>query len=269
MKPTLVLRLEHAFIPGKDPAAARSIGEILTRPCFALLGRVCLETYAGRSKRHATKSAAAIASYLCDPECDVVDLDPGRGRELIAGAYIVSGMSREADNWEVYPAPLCSNVVVPLDPDTRSACMGAFLDLAIALRAIAGCVSTEMDYGLADKLARGRGIPTVEDALQQPGLSIRRLRERRAYDMRKLDRRIHGPEWGLFLSREHLRALPATEIEASGVFAEVHRLTDELVFLQLTSDPANALRADYDQLLDPAREVLAPLLMDISRITVE
>jgi hypothetical protein len=44
------------------------------------------------------------------------------------------------------------------------------------------------------------------------------------------------------------------------VFHQVRRLRDELVFLQLTADPADALRPDFDALLDPVRRVLAPVL---------
>jgi hypothetical protein len=55
------------------------------------------------------------------------------------------------------------------------------------------------------------------------------------------------------------RSTPSA-LEASGVFHEVRRLSDDLVFLQLTDDPADALRPDFDTLLDPVRRVLAPIL---------
>ncbi len=78
--------------------------------------------------------------------------------------------------------------------------------------------------------------------------------------MRRLDREVPSPEWGLFLSRAHLEKVPASALEASGVFHQVRRLSDDMVFLQLTADPLDALRPDFDALLEPVRKVLAPVL---------
>ncbi len=146
------------------------------------------------------------------------------------------------------------------EPEHTRARVDAFCELAVTVRAIAGCVSVEMDHGMAQRLAIGRAAVILERDLQQPGMTVRRLCERRTYNKSNLDRQVPGPEWGLFLGPGHLAVISADVLEASGVFHLVRRLGEELVFLQLTDDPADALRPDYDQLLDPVRRVLAPLL---------
>lgn len=259
MEPTLAIRLKHAFIPGRDAAAVAAVAEILTRPCFAELRRVALETDKGRVMHHSATSRERVHALMQDPTCDMVSVDSGRRDELVAKARIETGLLRDAGYWDAYPAPLMSTMAVPHDASLTGARLAAFCELAVALRALAGCTSVEMDFNMADRLAHGQ-TPTPRKGLAQPGMTVRRLRERRSYDQRTSDRQVPSPEWGLFLSRGHLEQIPVSALEDSGAFHEVRRLGDELVFLQLTADPADALRPDFDAMLDPARRVLAPIL---------
>lgn len=259
MPPSVVLRLDHALIPSRDATVPGTVAEIMTRPCFAPLTRVALDTRQGRRMRHTTTSAEAIQAFLCDPRCDAVVLDSGRHGELTADAFLPTGLVIEPDYWDAYPAPLEPYVIVPHEPALVRARVEAFCDLAMAVQAVAGCVSMEIDQRLAQRVGIGASSQPAKLVDMQPGLTLQRLRERRRYDMRKLDREVPSPEWGLFLSRRHLDVVPASALEASGVFHQVRRLGDDLVFLQLTADPADALRPDYDALLDPVRRVLAPI----------
>jgi hypothetical protein len=259
MPPSLVLRLEHALVPARDATVVRTMADIMTRPCFAPLTRVALDTRQGRSMRHTQTSAEAIQAYLSDPKCDAVLMDSGRHGELIADAFLPTGLALEPDYWDIYPAPLGLYVVVPHESEFRAR-IDSFCELATVVDAIAGCVSTEIDWRLAQRVGLGSGTHPDKLVHMQSSLTMRRLSERRSYDKRKLDRELPSPEWGLFLSRGHLEKVPASALEASGVFHQVRRLSDELVFLQLTADPADALRPDFDALLDPVRMALAPVL---------
>lgn len=260
MQPTLVLRLEHAVVPGRDPTVAGTMANIMTRPCFAPLQRVALETHTGRSVGHTGTSAAVIQEYLRDPRCDVVAMDSGRQGDLIAEARLPTGLLLRPSSWAAYPAPMVINIIVPHEPGLAMARIDAFCEIARIVRATAGCVSMEGDYRLARRVGIGNSTMPAKLVDMQPGLTLRRLAERRSHDLRKLDREVPSPEWGLFLSRGHLEKVPASALEASGVFHQVRRLSDELLFLQLTDDPADALRPDFDAMLDPVRRVLAPVL---------
>ncbi len=187
-------------------------------------------------------------------------MDSGRQGELSASALLPTGLVLEPDYWVAYPAPLSLKVIVPHDPGFARARIDAFCDLAVAVQAVAGCVSVENSLHLAQQVSFATLTQPANLVNMQPGLTLRRLAERRSYDKRKLDREVPAPEWGLFLSRGHLDLVSANDLEASGVFHQVRRLGDDLVFLQLTGDPADALRPDYDDLLDPVRRVLAPVL---------
>jgi hypothetical protein len=260
MQPTLVLRLEHALVPARDATAVIAMAEIMTRACFAPLKRVSLETRSGRNLRHTKSTAEAVHAYLCDPRCDVVDMDSGRQGDLIAKARLSTGLTLEPDYWVAFPAPLELHIIVPHDPELARARVDAFCELAAVVQAVGGCVSIENGFDLAQHVAYCRLVKPAKLVDMQPGLTLRRLAERRSYDLRKLDREVPSPEWGLFLSRWHLEKVSASALEDSGAFHQVRRLSDELVFLQLTADPADALRPDFDAMLDPVRRVLSPVL---------
>jgi hypothetical protein len=240
---------------------ALPVAEILTRPCFAELRRVALETDKGRVMRHSATSRERVQALIQDPACDMVNMDSGRHEELVAAARIETGLLRDASYWNAFPAPLMSTMVVPHEASLTEARLEAFCELAVTLRALAGCTSVEMDFGKASSLSLGQ-TPTPRKGLIQPGMTLRRLQERRShsYSQRASDRQIPSPEWGLFLGRGHLDQVSAGALAASGAFHDVRRLGDDLAFLQLTADPMDALRPDYDELLEPARRALAPLL---------
>ncbi len=183
MTPTIVLRLSHAFIPGRDEAAAAAVAEILTRPCFAPLRRVALETARGRTMQHGKTTTERVKALMQDPRCDIIDMNSGRQPELTASARIATGLLRTADYWDAFPGPLQPRIVVPHEPEHTGARIEAFCELAVILRAIAGCVSVEMNHGMADGLGIGNATPSRERGLPQPGMTVRRLRERRAYDI--------------------------------------------------------------------------------------
>jgi hypothetical protein len=258
--PTLVLRLEHALVLGRDATVARAVADIMVRQCFSPLKRVALETRTGRRMRYAKISSEVIREYLCDPQCDVVDMDSGRQDPLTAAARLDTGLFLTPSAWAAYPAPLEPHVIVPHAPELAAARIDAFCELAEVLGAVAGCVSVEDGFGMAQKLGIGLSFPSLERALQQPGMTERRLRERRTYSLRKVDRELPAPEWGLFLGPGHLERVSIEALEASGAFHHVRRLGEKQLFLRLTADPADALRSGYDELLEPVRRVLAPLL---------
>jgi hypothetical protein len=259
MEPTLALRLEHAFIPGRDAGASAAVAEILTRPCFAELRRVALETNKGRVMRHSATSRERVQALMQDPKCDMVNMDSGRHGELVADARIETGLLRDADYWDSFPAPLMSTVTAPHEASLMGARLEAFCELAVVLRAMAGCLSLEMNFRMACRLVNGN-TPTPRKGLRQPGMTLRRLQERRSYTQKISGRQIPSPEWGLFLGRGHLDQVSADALAATGAFHRVRVLGDDLVFLQLTADPADALRPDFDAMLDPVRRVLAPVL---------
>jgi hypothetical protein len=260
MQPTLVLRLAHALMPARDAMVVSTMAEIMMRPCFAPLKRMSLETRRGRNLHYTRPSSEVIRAYLCDPQCDVVDMESGRQGDLIAQARLPTGLLLEPDYWVAYPAPLKIYIILPHDPGLARTRIDAFCELALVVQATAGCVSMENGFGLAQRVGLGGSTQPAKLVHMQPGLTLRRLAERRRYDLRKLDREVPAPEWGLFLSRGHLDVVSADALEASGVVHQVRRLSDDLVFLQLTADPADALRPDFDALLDPVRRVLAPVL---------
>lgn len=267
--PYLALRIDHAFAPAEDADACQAIADLLTRDCLRPLAHLALETVQGKRQRHAGLSAATVVEFLREPSCDALHADSGRQQTLTAMARIVTGRNRAL--FSAYVAPQVSGLLLPHDPDLLTARLDAFRELAVVLRAVAGCVSLEWDFDLAVAVMGGHSPPPLERMLHYPGMSESRAREREAYQLafETLDSQLPGPEWGIFLSAEHLRRLSADEMEHGGAFTAVSPLTDDLVYLQLTDDPSDALRHDYDYRLDSARAVLAPIFMDVSDVHVE
>lgn len=265
--PYLVLRIDHSFTPCAHTEACMAIAEILMHPGFEPLTHVALETLHGEQPSSERLSADAIVAFMADERCDAVDLNTGR--QLVAHARVTTGRNNHLYSADV--APCASIAVLPHEPALLAARIESFLALATVLHAVAGFITLEPGFGMASSLAIGSAQLPLERALLQPGMSERRVRERSAHALvyGTLDREIPGPEWGLFLSTEHLRQLSADRIEHAGAFVAVSRLGDDLVYLQLTDDPSDALRFDYDDRLDSARAVLAPILMDVSDVRVE
>lgn len=272
-EPSLAVRLHYWFEPGKDEAARRAIAEIFMRPCFAPLERVAWDNDHGRTTGHTIKSHAVIEAYLGNPLCDMVKLDSGRNRELVAVANVWTGwtdLTHGGLNELKRPADWVTVIVLPHDPDQVRARVQACCDLARVLRVFHGAISNEVCMGAGHEFGLRIHPSPLEEALKDPGMSVQRVRERecqwRIHET--WDQEIGSPEWGMFLGREHLRRLPLERIEASGVFARVDRLAEDLAYIQLTDDPMDALRDEYDQMLEPARAVLAPIQADLSRVRV-
>lgn len=116
--------------------------------------------------------------------------------------------------------------------------------------------------------SRGGRWLTTEGA---PGLGPQRFRERRGrghYDDR-LVAELAGVEWGTFLGPGHLARLDLDQVRASGAFACIREVTPQLAYLQVSDDPADDLTEGLETKLQAARRALAPLLMDVTGISLE
>ncbi len=77
-------------------------------------------------------------------------------------------------------------------------------------------------------------------------------------------------EWGTFLGPGHLARLDLGQVRASGAFARVVELAaGQLVYLQVSEDPTEDLTEGVEAKLQEARRALAPVLMDVSGISLE
>jgi hypothetical protein len=212
--------------------------------------------------------------FLVDPRCDSVDIEASGSSSADAYTTIATGRFteslREEPGDDVLLTEL-SGFYLPAEPALHSARIDASCELAVHVRAIVGCISLEPGWRMAHGVKSGGAPPPLAESLTFPGFTEQRVRERTAYADHPLplEHRIWGPEWGLFLSRGHLEHVPLARIQASGVFARAEALSADLAYLQLTDDPADCLRDDYDDMLDRAREVLAPLLADLSQVVVD
>jgi hypothetical protein len=161
-------------------------------------------------------------------------------------------------------SPACSwSSSVPEDLDTTIA---AVYELADVLNTGAGFVAAEPDHLSAQRVALG-GF----DLKPRPGLSTRQAIERRGSDrhFRRRHNEIAGPEWGTFLGAEHLMRLDLELVRASGAFERVVLVSPRLAYLQVTADPADDLRDDFEIKLQAARKALAPILMDLNDVNLD
>jgi hypothetical protein len=253
---TLALHLDHRLAPGEDLALANAVAAILARPCFGALSRVAINVK-DRDKGHQPKTAAAIAESLLAPDSDAAVLDNGRKGDLIASAHVWTG--RHIKTYDDPKPFLKSHVVIPYDPAAREACIGAFVDLASALEAVAGYVAVEKNHSRGQAAAISQA-PRPEDVRDYP----RRAQERKGhywYD-KEVGFQVSGPDWGLILGPGHLPQVPDLS-----VFPLVKDAgSAKLVFL--SEDPEDALRETFDERLEAARRALAPVLMDVSAVPV-
>src|SRR5262245_45261247 len=108
MPPTLACQIEHAVRPTNW--RAKTIAELVARPCFAALSRASYrrkDRWSGQQKA----SPEVMASYLADPENIDLGLDNGRGGDLTASATITTGVLQRT--WTPGPPLLLSHVLVP------------------------------------------------------------------------------------------------------------------------------------------------------------
>ncbi len=254
---TLAAHIDHRVAPGSDSTVARSVGEILSRPCFELLARVAINIKE-RDKSHQPKTAAAVAASLLASGSEAAVLDNGRQGELIASARVWTG--RHIETYDEPKPLLASYVVIPYNPEARTEMIDALVDLATALHAIAGYVTIERGYSDAHKAVLS-SPPPAEQIRDFP----RRAKERKAhywYDKR-VNAEISGPDWGIVLGPDHLKRFAPDPT----VFPII-REAGASKFVFLSPDPADALTAAFDKRLDAARNALAPLLMDVSKVPI-
>ncbi|MEO7732414.1 MAG: hypothetical protein ABIY55_15705 [Kofleriaceae bacterium] len=257
------MRLDYGDALVGMPRASRAVAEVLVRPCFVELS--CLSARRkDRWSKHAKPSVELISAYLADASNDAISLDTKRGGELVAGAELDNGVGRP--DAPVLATRLAAYVVVPFVAAQLAEVVAGVCDLAAVLHAAAGFIALEPSYGLAHRVAVGGSRPK-----ERVGLSPQRFRERRGrghYDDR-LATELAGVEWGTFLGAGHLARVDLGELRASGAFARVIEVTPRLAYLQVSEDPTEDLTEGFEAKLAAARHALAPVLMDVSGISLE
>ena len=239
---TLAIRIDLAAALVTDPARSRRAAEILSRPCFSDLGRVSAHR-GDRDVEPAPTSLDAIAAMLGDPRNSGVVFDTPGGKKLAAGGEIKNGIRQTNEGatrfygWLAFPLP------ADFTPAVSALC-----DLAETLNAGAGFIVVEPDYQYAQNAALETGAFKM-----RPGLTTRRLREcdARGLHLWKRHNELAGPEWGTFLGADHLARLEIEKVRASGAFEHVVLVSPRLAYLQITKDPADDLRDDFEAKLQP------------------
>ena len=163
-------------------------------------------------------------------------------------------------------------VSIPHSSASLEALIAGFCDLAGALDAAAGYVAIEPGYSRAHEVAIGCRRPR-----ERAGLSEQRFRERRGRDWKDdfIHMYVSGIEWMTVLGPGHLAALANAgldleELRGKGVFHRVIEVVPrQLVFLQITADPADDLTEGFEQKLIAARAVLAPIMMNVGDVSLE
>jgi hypothetical protein len=194
-----------------------------------------------------------------DHEVHYVAMDNGSAGEKSAGARFPTGEHNRT--WNVAQASFKAYVILPHDPQLLDARIACLKDLASALSVRFGAIAFEPTYEYAHAFVLAHGSPSAP-------LSDRRRAERRAHGLYadQVRSNIPGPEWGLFLTEEHLERVSLTTLKR--VFARVEPVREGLVYLQLTATPDDLPdRAAFDAALDNARSALQPILMDLSSVT--
>lgn len=257
---TLAARFDFAAALVEDAQRRHRVAEILMHPCFRALERVGAHR-GDRWTQHAPKSADAIVAILQDPKNSAVAFDTNRGKELVAGGEIKNGTRENNQGATRFRGELA--FPVPSDLDTT---IDALCELADALDTGAGFIAAEPDFLRAQDVALGGANPKL-----RPGLSTRQAIERRGRDWHQWQRHneLAGPEWGTFLGAEHLARLDIERVRDSGAFKRVVLVSPRLAYLQVTADPTDDLRDDFEVKLQAAREALTPILMDLSDVNLD
>ena len=143
--------------------------------------------------------------------------------------------------------------------------LDAFSRIATELAAVIGYISLEPTFSEAQCVTLGQESAETRG---RADMTPRRRRERKAqaFHIADVGQKLPAVHWGTYLSAGHLARLGVAGLETSGAFHRVARLDGDMVFLQLTADPEDALRESFDDKLDAARRALAPLLIDVSGI---
>jgi len=256
---TLAVHFDFAATLVADEQRCRRVGQILVRPCFRELERRSAHR-GDRWIQHTHTSSDAIVAILRDPKNSAVSFDTKRGKEIVASGEIKNGIRESHQGATRFYGYLAFPV-----PDDLEGTITAICDLADALDTGAGFVAAEPAYPQAQNVALGGSKPEL-----RPGLSTRQAIERRGRDWHQWQRHneLAGPEWGTFLGAEHLARLDIEKVQSSSAFERVVLISPRLAYLQITRDPADDLRDDFEAKLQTAREVLAPILMDLSDVNL-
>jgi hypothetical protein len=252
----LAVRLDYGTTISQHREVAGRIAELLTRPALAVFRRVSARRR-DRWQGHALANSRTVQDYLSDPSNDSVALDDGRSGELTASAELQSGPGARAGG--PGPTRFRAYLAFPLEAGQLEPVLAAVCDLAATLRIAAGFVTVEPTYGLAQRVALGQSIPK-----ERPGLSEKRIRERRVRDYKSdlIDTRLAGLEWGTFLGPGHLGRVDVGALRKTGAFHRVVEVMPSLVFLQLTANPEDDLSPEIESKLARARETVKSLLLD-------
>ncbi|MGN6108801.1 MAG: hypothetical protein ACTHU0_27090, partial [Kofleriaceae bacterium] len=229
MGATYSIRLDFGRVLHDDMRGAQAIADILAHPCFSNLDRVSAR-HNDRWTKYAKRTSQLLAQHLTDSSCDAVSLDTRRGRGLVASAEIESSLRTRAPS----TTSLLGYVVLPVEGTDPTSTTKSICELAAALRAAAGFIAAEPDYGRAHRLAVGASRPKGRD-----GLAALRQRGRRARDWKseQLATKIAAVEWGTFLGPGHLEQLDLEALRNSGAFDDVVVVSPQLVYLQVTMNP--------------------------------
>lgn len=262
MNPTLAIHIRFGMHLVDESVVARSVAEIISRPCFGVLDRLTARLH-GKCMEHAEPTVLGVARHLTNSFVDAALLDAKDGRELVAVCEIENG-TRVRD---MMPPSIryAVMIAVPFIGAEASEVVAAACELAVCLRAGAGYIALEPCFGWAYEIALGR--PRSRD---RPGLSFQRSLERHTRSLyeERLATELGGVEWGTFLGAGHLAWVSAETVRTSGVFARVERLSPDLVYLQVTQDAADDLTLALEERLVAARKVLAPVLMPVDGISL-
>lgn len=256
---SLAVHYDFSAILVDDARRRRRVAELLMSPCFDRLARVSAQR-GDRWVDYAPKSVDAIDSILADRRNSELSLDNGRRGEMVASAAMKNG-AREGLGEPPHKAYLAFPTPVDLEGATV-----ALLALADALDAGAGFIACEPNYDAGQNVALEGGKPRL-----RPGVSTRRATARRGrhWHYKRRHAELAGPEWGTFLGAAHLARLDIDQVRASGAFVRVELISPRLAYLQVTGDPADDLREDFEARLEAARLALAPILMDLSDVTLD
>jgi len=230
--------MHHAFTPGTSGLAVEAIATALTRPCFHVLTRVSATRLGGRMG-FTRLDARMLEAYLARVDNETVLLDSGRNGAEQAVAQIHAGRLSGRSGLQG-AAPLLSYLVVPVVAGEVAEVLDAICELAVALQVVAGGVTVERTFEAAEAFAHGagRGEAVSND----------------------LDTRIPAPAWGLFLSGGHLRVIPAAVLNDAALFSRVRQLVSgQLVFVQVTDNPVDALAPEFERRLREVGQALEPM----------
>jgi hypothetical protein len=260
------VRLDYRVVILDSAERADRIGAVLARPCFATLKRV--SSRAGdRWDHYANTTSETVAAYLRDPKNESVCFDSGAGRAVTASGQIQNG-TYPVRKPGASPTMFFAYLAFPIATDVAE-CIDALCTLASALDVSAGYIAIEPTYSRAQELALGFRLPR-----EREGLSPQRRRERRGRDWHsdQIARELSGIEWGTFLGPGHLAEgrVDLSAVNASGAFDRVVEVVPErLVYLQVTTNPADDLEAAIETKLIAARKAVSSVVMETNDVELE